>query len=116
MIAPRVQHNKPSLDRLRRRVSILNLCAEHGIALDRRDGSDLIGRCPFHDEDEPSFIVSPRVNRWRCTRCGRGGGIVLLLMQIEHLSHAQAIDRLLILPGLIDRASHVQKGGDPCRA
>jgi hypothetical protein len=38
-------------------------------------------------------------------------------MQIEHLSHAQAIDRLLVLPGLIDRATHLsRKGGNPCHA
>jgi DNA primase len=32
-----------------------------GISL-KRHGADLIGLCPFHDDHEPSLVVSPQKN------------------------------------------------------
>lgn len=125
---------RPAADRLaqlKRSVSILHLCAAHGIALRPHGRGDFVGHCPLPGHakacpaahDEASFIVTPRGNRWRCERCGRGGGLLGLLMRLDHLTRAQAVDRLLVHPGLIDRASQhtpvrqrsPREGGTPCR-
>lgn len=39
----------------------------------RQDGRYLIGRCPFHDDHTPSFVVWPDIDKWRCYGCGKRG-------------------------------------------
>ncbi|MBM3945575.1 MAG: hypothetical protein FJ317_08845 [SAR202 cluster bacterium] len=45
-----------------------------------RQGRDsLKGRCPFHDDRDPSFVVWPARGIWRCYgACAEGGDIIRL--------------------------------------
>ena len=49
------------IERLKREVSLERLVIAAGIEI-KKHGVDLIGRCPFHDDREPSLIVSPNKN------------------------------------------------------
>jgi DNA primase len=49
------------IGRLKREVSVARLVEARGVKL-RRHGKDLIGLCPFHDDHEPSLVVSPEKN------------------------------------------------------
>ena len=53
------------LERIKAAVPVAALCERYGIEL-KPQGKDLIGRCPFHDDKTPSFIVSPGKNLWNC--------------------------------------------------
>lgn len=53
------------LERLKREVSLLALVEAAGIAL-KRHGKDYLGLCPFHDDKEPSLVISPEKNLWHC--------------------------------------------------
>jgi DNA primase len=44
-----------------------------GIEL-RKHGADLIRPCPFHDDSEPSLIVTPDKNLWHCLGACQAGG------------------------------------------
>jgi DNA primase len=46
------------LEQLKQEVSLQRLVEGMGITL-KRHGSDLIGLCPFHDDHEPSLVISP---------------------------------------------------------
>lgn len=63
------------------------------IALKKR-GSNLLGRCPFHDEKTPSFTVSPSKGIYKCFGCGKAGNSVSFLMEHDSLSFADAIRKL----------------------
>lgn len=52
------------------------------------------GLCPFHDERTPSFHVRPPVGLWHCFGCGEGGDVISFLQKIDHLSFAEAVERL----------------------
>ena len=54
------------------------------IALKKR-GSNLLGRCPFHDEKTPSFTVSPTKGIYKCFGCGKAGNSVSFLMEHDSL-------------------------------
>ena len=44
------------------------------------------GRCPIHDEDPPSFLVTANPWRWRCFgACGTGGDLVKLISELRHV-------------------------------
>ncbi|HVF19711.1 MAG TPA: DNA primase [Mycobacteriales bacterium] len=63
-------------------------------------GGELKGLCPFHDEKSPSFHVTPARGLWHCFGCGEGGDTIAFVRQIEHLSFAEAIEKLAARAGI----------------
>jgi DNA primase len=59
-----------------------------------KSGSGHKGRCPFHKDDTPSFMVNGEKGLWHCFGCGEGGDIFGFLMKIEKLSFGEAAQRL----------------------
>ena len=57
-------------------------------------GSNFKGRCPFHQEKTPSFMVSPERQMWRCFGCGEGGDVIKFLEKIENLTFIEALQKL----------------------
>ena len=57
-------------------------------------GSGHKGRCPFHKDDSPSFMVNGEKGLWHCFGCGEGGDVFGFLMKIEKLSFIEAAQRL----------------------
>lgn len=53
------------LERLKTEIAVERLVTARGVALERR-GADLVGRCPFHDDHEPSLVVTPSKNCCPC--------------------------------------------------
>ena len=64
------------IERLKSEISLLRLAESQGIQLTRH-GADLIGLCPFHDDHEPSLVISPKKNLWHCLgACQTGGSVI----------------------------------------
>ena len=82
------------LERLKREVSIQRLAEVRGVEL-RRHGADLIGLCPFHEDHEPSLVISPAKNLWHCMgACQAGGSVVDWVMRAEGVSFRHAVELL----------------------
>jgi DNA primase len=82
------------LARLKAGVSLERLCVAYGIEL-KGHGKDLLGRCPFHEDRTPSFVVTPGKNLWNCLgACGCGGDNLQLVMKKEGVSFRRAVERL----------------------
>ena len=62
--------------------------------LRRASGSRYTGRCPFHEDHEPSLAVYPASKRFHCFGCGAHGDVIDFVRRIEHLSFVQALDAL----------------------
>ena len=60
----------------------------------KKKGANLWGLCPFHSEKTPSFSVSQEKRIYHCFGCGKGGGVISFLMEIENLPFVDAV-RLL---------------------
>ena len=63
-------------------------------------GGNLWGLCPFHSEKTPSFSVSPEKHIFHCFGCGKGGGVVRFVMEMESLSFPEAVRKLAARAGL----------------
>jgi len=75
-------------------VPLADLCRGYGIEL-APQGKDLAGRCPFHEDESPSFIVTPAKNLWNCLgACGCGGDTLQLVMKKENISFRHACEKL----------------------
>jgi DNA primase len=64
------------------------------VTLKSAGGGSLKGLCPFHDERSPSFNVNPAKGAWYCFGCGEGGDVIGFLRKIDHLSFAEAVEKL----------------------
>lgn len=64
------------------------------VRLSKRSGANLFGLCPFHSEKTPSFSVSPDKQIYHCFGCGKGGGVINFIMEVENLSFPEAVEFL----------------------
>ncbi|WP_435828444.1 DNA primase [Micromonospora purpureochromogenes] len=84
---------------VRERTSIAEVISDT-VTLKSAGGGNLKGLCPFHDEKSPSFNVSPARNVWYCFGCGAGGDAIKFLMDAEHLSFIESVERLAARAGI----------------
>ncbi|HKJ11602.1 MAG TPA: DNA primase [Ornithinimicrobium sp.] len=84
---------------VKERASIEDVVREH-VTLRPAGTGSLKGLCPFHDEKTPSFTVRPTAGAWHCFGCGEGGDILAFVMAIDHLSFAEAVERLAAQLGM----------------
>ena len=70
------------------------------VALRPAGVGSLKGLCPFHDEKSPSFNVRPTVGLWHCFGCDEGGDVISFVQKIDHLSFAEAVERLAARLGM----------------
>jgi DNA primase len=60
----------------------------------KRKGQNLWACCPFHQEKSPSFSVAPAKGLYKCFGCGKAGGVVQFIMDIEGTSYVEALKYL----------------------
>lgn len=80
------------IDELVDRCDIVDVVSDY-LPLNKKGGS-YWGLCPFHGEKTPSFHVVPERQNYHCFGCGKGGGAISFVMEMEHLPFPEAV-RLL---------------------
>jgi len=82
------------IERLKQEVSLQRPAEGMGITF-KRHGADLSGLCPFHDDHEPSLVISPKNNLWHCLgACQAGGSVIDWVMKVEGVSFRHAVELL----------------------
>ena len=87
------------LERLKSEVSVQRLVEASGVEL-KKGGKDLLGKCPFHEDDEASLVVTPHKNLWHCFGCQIGGGPIDWVIKSRGVSFRHAIELLKADPSL----------------
>ena len=54
-------------------------------------GVNYKGRCPFHDEKTPSFVVSPTKGIYKCFGCQKGGNSINFIQELQGVSYPEAL-------------------------
>ncbi|MBK6514312.1 MAG: hypothetical protein IPG04_09370 [Polyangiaceae bacterium] len=94
------------IQRLKRDISLEQLVRSRGIDL-RRTGANLLGLCPFHDDHEPSLVITPDSNLWHCLgACQAGGSVIDFVMKAEGVSFRHAVE-------LLRRGADLAESGQP---
>ena len=57
----------------------------------KKAGVNYKGRCPFHDEKTPSFVVSPTKGIYKCFGCGKGGNSIMFLQDLQGANYPEAL-------------------------
>jgi len=93
------------VERLKKEISVQRLAEARGVKLTRQ-GADLIGKCPFHDDRTPSLVITPGKNLWHCLgACNVGGDVIEWVMRAEGVSFRHAVELL--------RADHLPSAAEP---
>lgn len=77
---------------IRHRASIVEVISDH-VTL-RKSGRNHMGLCPFHAEKTPSFTVSEEKGIYHCFGCQSGGSVFHFLMNYDHLTFPEAVERV----------------------
>ncbi len=86
------------IDDLLVRVDIVDLIDSH-LPL-KKNGSNYVARCPFHNEKTPSFSVSRNRQIYHCFGCGASGNAISFLMEYSHLGFVEAVEDLAAFIGV----------------
>jgi twinkle protein len=65
-----------------------------GLNIQKWNGRQLKGLCPFHSEDTPSFIWNKKAHSFKCFGCGRTYDIIDYYTEHEGLNFIEAVERL----------------------
>jgi DNA primase len=84
---------------VKERTSIEDVVRDH-VTLRPGGIGSLKGLCPFHDEKSPSFHVRPQLGVWHCFGCGEGGDVLSFVQRVDHLTFAEAVERLADKAGI----------------
>lgn len=95
------------VDEVKARTNIADIVGEH-VSLKSAGVGSLKGLCPFHDERSPSFHVRPGLGYYHCFGCGESGDVYSFLQRMDHVSFAEAVERLA---GRIGFELHYEDGG-----
>ncbi|MDG2264087.1 MAG: DNA primase [Flavobacteriales bacterium] len=57
----------------------------------KKAGVNYKGRCPFHNEKTPSFVVSPTKGIYKCFGCQKGGNSINFIQELQGVSYPEAL-------------------------
>jgi len=100
------------IDRLKQEIPVQRLAETMGVKL-KHHGADLIGLCPFHDDKNPSLVISPEKNLWHCLgACQAGGSVIDWVMKRDRVSFRHAVELLRReAPGVVPAETAVKRDG-----
>lgn len=78
-----------TIERIKEAADIVDVVSEF-VSL-KRSGSYYKGLCPFHNDSNPSFYVSPSRGTCHCFTCGEGGDSVVFIMKHEQMNYVEAL-------------------------
>ncbi|MCI4121461.1 CHC2 zinc finger domain-containing protein, partial [Dickeya dianthicola] len=87
------------LEQLKRGVSLRAVAQSQGHTLKKQGADSYVCRCPFHQENTPSCVITPSKNLYHCFGCGASGSVLDWLQHTERLTYPQTLLRLRELAG-----------------
>jgi len=82
------------VERLKRRMPLLDYLRQHNWAGRPASHSEYVGLCPLHKESQPSFYVNARKDVFYCHGCGQGGDLIRFVQLSRRLSFHQSLASL----------------------
>ncbi len=87
-----MSYTKESVDEVKNAANVLDVVGEFVSLI--KNGKNYKGRCPFHNEKTPSFVVSPDKGIYHCFGCHKSGNSVTFLMEYNSYTYVEALEYL----------------------
>ena len=90
---PRIANEE--IERIKHETDLAALIRSRGIELRKHGSKDLVGRCPFHEDNEsPNLIVTPGKGLFHCMACGAAGNPIQFVEKFDGVSFRHAFELL----------------------
>ncbi|MCK4640621.1 MAG: DNA primase [Candidatus Marinimicrobia bacterium] len=86
------------IENLSSRIDIVDLISRY-ITL-KKAGTRYKGKCPFHDDNDPSFTVNSDKGFWYCFGCSTGGDAISFIRKQEGLDFVEAVKFIADIYGI----------------
>jgi DNA primase len=86
------RHPDTSLAAIKRAIDIVSLMGDY-LTL-HRSGTKFKALCPFHDDHNPSLVIDPERQSYKCWPCGAGGDIFDFIQAYERVEFPEALRML----------------------
>lgn len=80
------------IDEVRRSVDIVDVVGQY-LQLNK-SGRNYRTLCPFHDDNDPSLVISPDKQIYRCFVCNTGGNVFSFLMEYLKIPFIEAVKKV----------------------
>jgi DNA primase len=79
------------VDEIKSKVDIVDIAGKY-LQL-KRSGKNWMTRCPFHEDRNPSLVIFPESQRWKCfgSGCNLGGDVFDLVQRLEKWDFGRAL-------------------------
>lgn len=84
-----MRYTEELIEEIKKKNDIVDVISKY-ITL-KRKGRTYFGLCPFHGEKTPSFAVSQDKQIFHCFGCGKGGGVIQFVQEIENNSFKETL-------------------------
>ncbi len=85
------------IDALRNQADIVNVIS-HYIKVERY-GKSYKAKCPFHNDHDPSLLITPEKKIYKCFVCGNGGNVFTFVQNYDKVSFVEAVGKVAELTG-----------------
>ncbi|HLQ45165.1 MAG TPA: DNA primase, partial [Planctomycetaceae bacterium] len=92
--------NNDFKEQVRSRTDLVALIGESVALTPARGGAEFKCLCPFHDDHNPSMVVNPDRQTWRCWSCSEGGDCFSWVMEFDKVDFREALEILAKRAGL----------------
>lgn len=73
-----------------------------------KKGRNYVAVCPFHDDKNPSMMISKEKQIFKCFVCGTGGNAITFIQKYENISFENAVKKLSELIGYKDARLNIK--------
>jgi DNA primase len=84
-------YSKINFDEIRKQCDIVAVVSSY-LPLTRK-GKNFVGVCPFHDDRNPSMVVSPEKQIYKCFSCTASGNVFTFVRDFEKISFMDAVKK-----------------------
>ncbi len=84
--------NQNVINEIRSKINIVDIISEH-VSLTKK-GQYYWGKCPFHNDNNPSMSVDEKRQTYTCWSCHNSGNVFNFYEQIENVSFKEALSAL----------------------
>lgn len=102
--------NTADIEKLKRAIPLWQIAQERLPDL-KRQGSEYLAKCPFHDDSTPSFRIYEKDGLWlfKCFGCSENGNAIQFIQKFDQITFPEAVEKLKILAGWQDLKNHVER-------
>ena len=93
---PRISEEE--INEIRSKADIVDIIGRY-VPLEKK-GKEYRGRCPFHNDHNPSMNVSRDLQIYKCFSCGAGGNVFTFVQNYEKVSFIEAVGKVASISGI----------------